>query len=157
MIRNFEDVIKLTGDDRKKEIIERLNDYLNEDLLSICQEANAYDGSFDFVNVFDPEDIGNYVDTSDAYRFMCSIVFGNIENVNDMLRFNAYGNLVSVSQWQLESEARESIDEIADWLMDNWNKSYSIYGDDEDLFNAWWDIDHGQYDWDEDEEDEQLM
>lgn len=151
MIKNFEDAIKLKGDERKAEIAERLNDYNDADLLSICREACSWDGSFEDLYAFDAEDVGVYVDTSDAYGFMCRIVFGNVENVNDMLRFDAYGNLESVCEWDLEKEARDQIDEIADWLMDNWHEAYSLYSDDEELFNAWEDIDAGNWDWEEEE------
>lgn len=154
MIHDFDNAIKLKGDERKAEIVERLNDYNDADLLFICREANSYDGSFDDLWAFDAEDVGVYVNTDDAYGFMCRIVFGNVENVNDMLRFNAYGNLESVNEWDLEDEARDQIDEIADWLMDNWNEAYSLYDDDKELFDAWDNIDrYGDDYYDEDEEE----
>ena len=72
-----------------------------------------------------------------------------------MFRFNAYGNLESVCEWDLEQEARDQIDEIADWLMDNWNEAYSLYDDDKELFDAWDNIDrYGDDYYDEDEEEE---
>lgn len=153
MLDNHE-AIKLTGDARKAEIISRLKDYEGKDLLNICRDAMCWDGSFDFVDCFEAEEVENYIDTSDAYSFMCRIVFGNIESLGryDMLRVNAYGNLESVQEWQLEKECRENINEIADWLMDDWQNTDSLYEEDEELFNTWWDIDHDQYDWDEDEE-----
>lgn len=44
----FEEAIRPTNNnDRKAEIKNRLDDYYDEDLLSICQQANSYDGSFD--------------------------------------------------------------------------------------------------------------
>lgn len=141
--------------ERKAEIVSRLNDYDSKDLLNICHDANCYDGSFDFVDCFEADEVENYIDTSDAYSFMCRIVFGNIESLGryDMLRVNAYGNLESVNEWQLEKECEDCIDEIADWLMDNYDATNSLYSDDEELFEAWWEIDHDQYDWDEDEEE----
>ena len=153
MIRNFEDAIKLTGDERKNEIIDRLKDYESKDLLSICRDASCWDGSFEDLYAFDASEVGEYVDTSDAYSFMCRIVFGNVENVNDMLRFNAYGNFESVSEWDLEQEACDQIEDIADWLMDNYNQTYSLYSDDADLFEAWENIDrYGDDYYDEEEE-----
>lgn len=151
----FEKAIKLTGNERKAEIIDRLNDYEGRDLFDICREAMFYDGSFGFCDAFDAEDIGEYVDTSDAYNFMCRIVFGDVDNVNDMFRFNAYGNLESVSEWELHRECQDSIDEIADWLMDNWHNVDSLYNEDEELFYAWEYIDRGVYDWEEEGEEEQ--
>lgn len=148
MIKNFEDAIKLTGDERKAEIVERLNDYNDADLLSICREACSYDGSFDFADVFDIEDL---CETMSAYDVARSIIYGDVTSVNDMVRFDAYGNLESVCEWDLEKEARDQIDEIADWLMRNWREVDSLYSDDEELFGAWEDIDNGNWDLEEDE------
>ena len=150
MIRSFEDAIKLKDDERKSEIIERLKDYNGKDLLSICREACSWDGSFDFADAYDIEDLCSMMSAYDVAR---SIIYGDVTNVNDMVRFNAYGNLENVSEWDLEEEARDNIDEIADWLMDNYNKTYSLYSDDEELFEAWENIDrYGDDYYDEEEE-----
>lgn len=146
-----QEAIKLTGDARKAEIISRLNDYESKDLLNICRDANCYDGSFDFCDAFDIEDLCSMAD--DKYELVRSVIYGNVTNVMDMVRYNAYGNLESVTEWDLEKECEESIDEIADWLMDNYNNTDSLYSDDEELFETWWEIDHDQYDWDEDEDE----
>lgn len=153
MLDNHE-AIKLTGDARKKEIIDRLNDYEEKDLLNICRDANSWDGSFDNLWAFDAEDIDEYLCDIKPYDIMCRIVFGNVDNVNHMLRFDAYGNLESVHEWELEDECKHYIHEIADWLMDDYDHTDSLYSDDEELFETWWEIDHNQYDWDEEEEDE---
>lgn len=151
---DFDKAIKLKDEERKAEIIDRLKEYEGKDLLSICRDASCWDGSFEDLDAFDAEDVGEYVNTDDAYGFMCSIVFGNVENVNAMLRFNAYGNLESVSEWDLEQEAISQIDDIADWLMDNYDQTYSLYGEDEELFDAWDNIDRYGDDYYDDEEGE---
>ena len=151
---DFDKAIKLKDEERKKEIIDRLKEYEDKDLLSICCEANSYDGSFDNLWAFDIEDVGDYVDTSDAYRFMCLIAYGNVNMADYMLRFDAYGNLESVNPWDLEEEARDQIEDIADWLMDNYYKTDSLYGEDEELFDAWDNIDRYGDDYYDDEEEE---
>lgn len=151
MLDNHE-AIKLTGDARKAEIISRLNDYDDKDLLNICRDANSWDGSFDFCDVFDIEDLCSMVD--DKYELVRSVIYGNVTNVVDMVRYDAYGNLENVTVWDLYKECTDSIDYIADWLMDDWQNTDSLYEEDEELFNTWWEIDHDQYDWDEEEEDE---
>jgi hypothetical protein len=89
----------------------------------------------------------------DKYELVRSIIYGNVESVYDFVRYNAYGNLESVTEYDLEKECEDYIDELADWLMDNDSETSSLYEEDKELFNAWWDIDHDQYDWDEDEEE----
>ncbi len=153
MIDN-EKAIKLNGyDERRAEIVSRLCDYNDKDLFSICHDAFCYDGSFDFCDAFNAEDIDDFLCSMTPYDIMCRIVFGNVENVNDMLRFDAYGNLESVTEWDLHDEARDNIEEIADWLMDNYSNTSSLYSDDDELFETWEDIDNGYYD-DEDEDEE---
>lgn len=152
MLDNHE-AIKLTGKEREKEIASRLEDYLSDELYFLFREANCYDGSFDFICAFDAENIGDFVGRMSPYDIMCRIVFGNVNRVDDMLRFNAYGNLESVSKQELQDKCEDSIDEMADWLMDNYYHVDGLYKEDEELFDAWDDIDHGRYDWDEDEEE----
>lgn len=146
-----EKAIKLTGNDRVKEIESRLADYLDNDLLNLFREANSYDGYFDFVDCFDLEDLCDMV--SDKYELARSIIYGDVDNVNDMVCYNAYGNLESVSEWDLIKECQDSLSEMAEWLMDDWSNVDGLYEEDEELFNTWWDIDHDQYDWDEDEDE----
>ena len=146
-----EKAIKLTGEERVKEIESRLADYLDNDLLNLFREANSYDGYFDFVDAFDIEDLCSMV--SDKYELVRSIIYGNVDNVNDMVRYNAYGNLESVSEWDLIKECQDNLREMAEWLMDDYNEVYSLYEDDKELFETWWKIDHDQYDWEEDEDE----
>lgn len=147
---DFEKAAKLEDyNERKAEIISRLKDYEDKDLLNICRDANSWDGSFDFCDAFDAEDIDEYLCDMKPYDIMCRIVFGNVDSVNNMLRFDAYGNLESVHEWDLESEARSYIDDIAAWLMDDWHNTDGLYEEDRELFEAW------EYGLDEDEEEDE--
>jgi len=148
---DFNEAIKLAGDAREKEIESRLNDYLDGDLLNLFREANSYDGYFDFVDAFDIEDLCSMVD--DKYELVRSVIYGDVTNVDDMVRYDAYGNLESVSEWDLIEECRDSICDMASWLMDNYYHVDGLYEEDEELFNAWDDIDNDRYDWDEDEDE----
>ena len=148
---DFEKAAKLESyDERRAEIISRLDDYMDDDLHRLCCEAHSWDGSFDFVDCFEAEEVGEYIDTSDPYNFMCRIVFGNITSLGhyDMLRVNAYGNLENVTEYEIYQECNARISELADWLMDNWYHVDGLYEEDEELFNAW------EYGLDEDEEEE---
>ena len=150
----FENAIKLaTYDERKAEIVSRLKEYDDKELLDIYYSAMCYDGSFDFCDVFYPEDIGEYMNTDDAYNFLCRIVYGKVNSLSDYLRFNAYGNLESVSEYDLYHDCELYIDDLAGWLIDYYNNA-DIDEEMEELFDAWWDIDHDQYDWDLDSDEE---
>lgn len=147
MLEN-KDAIKITDyDERKSEIIKRLSDYKDKDLLNIYRYAMSYYGIFDFCDVFDLEDLCSIV--NDKYELARSIIYGNVESVYDLVRYDDYGNLESVTEHDLYGKCEDYIDELAEWLMDNYNNVDGLYSEDEELFNTWWEIDHDQYDWDE--------
>lgn len=116
-----------------KNVLEEMSD---RELLGVFKEANSWDGSFDFVDVFDFEELASM--TNDTYEFGRSIVYGDVTNVNDSVRYNAYGNLESVSEYDLASEARDNIDDLANWLADNYMRvdSYDFSECFEDEENA---------------------
>lgn len=145
-----EKAIKLTGNDRTKEIESRLADYLDSDLLNLFREANSWDGSFDFVDAFDADYIDDFLCDMKPYDIMCRVVFGNVDTVNAMLRFDAYGNLESVHEFELEEECKSCIYDMARWLIDDWSNVDGLYEEDKELFETWYNIDHDQYDCEED-------
>ena len=98
-----------------KSVLEEMSD---NELLDVFREAHLWDGSFDFVDVFDFEELAGM--TNDTYEFGRSIVYGNVTNIIDPVRYNAYGNLESVSENELELDARDNVDDLADWLEDNY-------------------------------------
>ena len=98
-----------------KNVLEEMSD---SELLDVFREANRWDGSFDFVDAFDFEELASM--TNNAYEFGRSIVYGDVTNINDPVRYNAYGNLESVSENNLELEARGYIDDLVNWLGDNY-------------------------------------
>ena len=147
---DFEDAVKIESyEERLNELKIRLLDYEDADLRSVYTEANFCDGSFDFIEVFTMEEVGDYIDTSDAYNFMCRIVYGSVNPSSDYLRVNAYGNLVSVDDYDIDSDCRHHIDELADWLLDNYEHVDCLYEEDKELLDAW------QYGYEEDEDEEE--
>lgn len=93
--------------------LEELND---EDLLSLFREANSWDGSFDFCDTYDIDDVAGMLEPR---VLAAAIIYGDVTNNVDDVRFNVYGNLETVTSWELYGECRDNIDELADWLEDN--------------------------------------
>ena len=142
-MKDFNEAVKLTGNDRIIEIRKRLEDYADSDIIGIFRSANSYDSSFDFVNVFESDNIGDYIDN--PYEVLRATVYGNVSSVYDYLRFNAYGNLESVSENDLFNECLDNIDDMINWLFDGGWRNCDIYAEDYELFDAWDDIDMGIY------------
>lgn len=96
---------------------EKATEYLQEntsELLRACIEANGYNGQFDFCNYY--EDIEEVCDFMSGYELARAIIYGDVTNVIDPVRFNGYGNLESVTEYELEQEALDYIDELLDFI-----------------------------------------
>lgn len=84
------------------------------DLEYMVRECNSYDGSLEeycyevndenFFNV-------NFTEPMEAVR---ATYFGEYQYSDDYVRFNAYGNLKSVSKWDFEQELKDGKDEIVE-------------------------------------------
>jgi len=86
------------------------------ELLAVFQCANSYDGCFDWCDAFDIEEV---VEMMDKYEIARSIIYGNVTNICEPVRFNGCGNLENVSVYQLYDEAHDNVSELAYWLLDD--------------------------------------
>ena len=102
----------------KKRICEQLDELSDDNLLGIYRTAMQWDGSFDFVDIADIYDAVEGMKTEDIVNV---IVYGDVKNVFDPVRFDGYGNLETVSKWDVIDECRDKsqLSELADWLLDN--------------------------------------
>lgn len=87
-----------------------------EERLSICRNINSYDGSMDFCDSQDLEDIASWMSAYDLAR---AIIYGNVTNIEDEVRFNGYGNIESIDSYDLEKESENYISEIIDFIESN--------------------------------------
>lgn len=133
--------VNLTGNERINEIVNRLNDYEKSDLLCIYREATCYDASFEFANTFDIDEL-TYI-FGNTSNLVHAIIYGNVTNVVDEVRFDEWGNLESVTEQELYDECKDYVEELAEWLMDNHSNVDGLYTEDEELFNMWCEIDNG--------------
>ena len=83
-----------------------------KDLYYMVRECNSYDGSLeDYCYEINDEDFFNvhFTEPMEAVR---AAYFGEYKYSDDYVRFNAYGNLKSVSTWDFEQELKDGTDEI---------------------------------------------
>lgn len=104
----------------EKLLKERIEELDNKELLALFRECNGWNGSFEFCKVWDIEELSGYIDT---YKMARAIIYGNVTNVVDNVRFNGYGNLETVTDYDLYNECEDNKDELIEWLLDN---SYNI-------------------------------
>ena len=94
--------------------LEQLKNKYDDELLAMCQEANSYDGSFDFCQIYDIEELA---ENMDAYELARAIIYGDVHGVVDPVRFNAYGNLETVNTYMLAQEIKDYyLEDLANWL-----------------------------------------
>lgn len=113
--------------------MENLIEYLKEnvttdELLEMTQSVNSYNGALDYLYYYenDEEFFETMFQTKDEVaRAVC---YGDYNYTDDYVKFNAYGNLESVSQWELEEKLNEYKEEIIDEYL-------SAYEEDKEYFN----------------------
>lgn len=112
---------------KRDELINYLKNMYYKNLLQLYRECNGYDGSFDFCNIWDIEELC-YCYNGDCYNLVRAVIYGNVEDTCDYVRFNGCGNLESVDEYDLEIECNDYIEDLADWLIDNYhNIDYQYY------------------------------
>lgn len=98
----------------REELVKVIVDEITIDELgNILNDINSWDGSFeelrfehndeDFFNTY----FANRID--EAIRAVC---YGDYNYTDEYVRFNAYGNLESLDEWQVENEITSNATEI---------------------------------------------
>lgn len=126
----------------KEKIIELLNNMDCTDLVNIhreyCSQTNCFDDEIFSMDTFD-----EVFNDSDPWNIACRIFYGEFNPNDDYFTFNGYGNLVSLSEYNIGEYVY--IDDIADYIIDNNN---SLYNDEvQEILD--------EFEGEEDEEDEE--
>jgi len=91
-------------------------------LTSLVQECNSWDGSLEGFETYENDEeffqifFGNKV--MEAVR---AVSFGNYNYSDSLVRFNGYGNLETLTDWELEQELKGSYIEIIETAQDLYN------------------------------------
>lgn len=97
----------------RNKVIEWLNDNTDE-LRQVVSDINSYDGSLSELDFIDMQDFDEWMDGKSPWDIARSIHFGSFNPTDDYFKFNAYANLESFSEYDIEQEMKDSIEEIAD-------------------------------------------
>lgn len=83
------------------------------DLGGMVQECCSYDGSLeDYCYEENDEEFFETRYSNDIMSAVRAVCFGHYNFADDYVRFNAYGNLDSISKYDYEDELEENQDEI---------------------------------------------
>lgn len=84
-------------------------------LLEMTDEVNGYNGRLDHLRVsYNDEEFFNTYFCNNPMEAVRSVSFGEYNFNDEYVRFNGYGNLVTLDEWQLHRELRESKEDIID-------------------------------------------
>lgn len=116
----------------EEEQYREIKDYLScngKEGLKIAKELNSYDGSFDFTDVYDPEELIDMIvssgDKSYIEELIRAIRYGNVCGFSsDYWRYDAYANLEEVDESDLEGEAEDYAVDILNGIINNYNYSH---------------------------------
>ena len=117
---------------------EKLQGLLLEDtgsLMTIVEELNNWNSDLDYLRVYenDEEFFEMFFQNKpmDAVRATC---YGDYKYNDEYVRFDVYGNLESLDDFEYEGELKDNINEILDELMENYNNIY-LPAEIEEIFN----------------------
>ena len=108
----------------------------SEYLMTIVQELNNWNGNLDYLRVYenDEEFFEMFFEGTHPMEIVRMTYYGDYKYMDEYVRFNGYGNLESLSDYQYERELKDNINEIIDELMKNYNNIY-LPAEIEEIFN----------------------
>lgn len=129
--------------DKYNELLESIT---TEELREMLQSCNEYDESFDDLDYQVNDEVFFEIYFSDKMEVARAICYGDYNYMDAYVKFNAYGNLESCNEWEMEKEIEDRKAEILDHYLE-------LYSDDNVYPSA--DLKQKLYDYYEEDEEEE--
>ena len=118
---------------------EKLQGLLLEDtgnLITVVEELDSWNGSFNNLRVYenDEEFFEMFFEGTHPMELVRMTYYGDYKYTDQYVRFNGYGNLESLNNFEYKEELKDNIEEILDELMENYNNIY-LPAELEEIFN----------------------
>ena len=101
--------------------MKKLESYLldNMDVAGyMVRELNAWCGCLEHLEYFDMEEFDLVLEEYTPSEVANRIFYGDFNPNDEYFRFNAYANLESANEWDIEEEYRDNISEIASYIVE---------------------------------------
>ena len=102
--------------------MEKIKGFLLSDLSElkyIVTEINCWNGSLELLEVYENNEyFFEDIFYGRKYDLVEKIINGDYRLEDDYVKFDCYGDIVSLNEWEWEEELRENIDEIIEELID---------------------------------------
>lgn len=102
---------------------EKVTEYLLEnvdELQQIANEIHSYSGNLEHLQFWENDE--EFFETFFSHNPMEAVrasFYGDYRYADQYVRFNGYGNLESLEEYQIEDELRDNVDEIIDLMIEN--------------------------------------
>ena len=102
--------------------MEKIKGFLLSDLSElkyIVTEINCWNGSLELLEVYENNEyFFEDIFYGRKYDLVEKIINGDYRLEDDYVKFDCYGDIVSLNEWEWEEELEENIDEIIEELID---------------------------------------
>lgn len=103
--------------------MENIKQYLLGDmdmLKDVVRDLNGWDGCLEHLEAYDnDEEFFNVFFEGKPMEAVRASHYGEYEFMDDYVRFNGYGNLESLTEYQYQQELKDEIDNIVDLMIEN--------------------------------------
>ena len=86
--------------------------YTVETLRYMVNEINGWDGSLENLEYYYMEDFNFIMEGREPEFIAHRVYFGDFNPTHDYFRFNGYGNIETISEWELERVMEDWADDI---------------------------------------------
>ena len=95
-------------------------------LMTIVEELNNWNSDLDYLRVYenDEEFFEMFFEGTHPMELVRMTYYGDYKFTDQYVRFNGYGNLESLDNFEYKEELKDNIEEILDELMENYNNIY---------------------------------
>src|SRR5690606_39203961 len=108
--------------------MEKIKNYLldnMDELRQVVSEINSWDGSLESLDVYEnDEEIFNVYFEGRPMEAVRAAQYGEYRYTDEYVRFNGYGNVERMSEYDYNEEIAERIDDIVDELIDKRSHLY---------------------------------
>lgn len=107
---------------------EKVEEYLLEnvdELQQIANEIHSYSGDLEHLQFFENDE--EFFETFFSHNPMEAVrasFYGDYRYADQYVRFDGYGNLESLEEYQIEDELKNYVDEIIDLMIENKDNIY---------------------------------
>lgn len=88
--------------------------YTAETLQYMASEVNGWDGSLEHLEYYEMDQFNDFMHGHEPEFIAHRIYFGDFNPMDDYFSFDGYGNLISLSSFDLDGELSDNVVEIVE-------------------------------------------